>query len=162
MSTVHTYPVGDLVEHDTDGGDCICGPTTEAVVAEDGAVDWQVVHHSLDGREAHEADPANVPKVPLDPDLSRRLTQAGRKSDEWKARRDDLIREAARNGGTLREIAAAVDMSNPGVLRVIRRGPLETRHITPLHQGGDKDDPDNIEFVSPEENRRLHRPDPES
>ncbi len=27
MDTVHTYPVNDLIEHDTSGGDCICGPT---------------------------------------------------------------------------------------------------------------------------------------
>ncbi len=106
--------------------------------------------------------PATVSDVPVDPDLARRLATASRKAEEWRDRRDDLIREAARNGGTLREIAALVGMSNPGVLRVIRRGPLETRHITPLHEGGSNDDPDNMEFVSPEENRRLHRPDPES
>jgi len=100
---------------------------------------------------------ASVCSVVLDGELARRLTTAGKKADEWRDRRDDLIREAARNGATLREIAAAVGMSNPGVLRVIRRGPLETRHITPLHQGGSKDDPDNLRFVSPEENARLPR-----
>lgn len=66
--------------------------------------------------------PANLSSVVLDPDLARRLTTAGRKAEEWREKRDNLIREAARNGGTLREIAAAVGMSNPGVLRVIRRG----------------------------------------
>ena len=25
--TVHVYPNNDLIEHDTDGGDCPCGPT---------------------------------------------------------------------------------------------------------------------------------------
>lgn len=54
VSIVHTYPVGDLIEHDTDGGDCICGPTTEAVMREDGSNGWQVIHHSLDGREVSE------------------------------------------------------------------------------------------------------------
>lgn len=54
MTTVHTYPVGDLIEHDTEGGDCICGPTTEAVFREGGSNGWSVVHHSLDGREASE------------------------------------------------------------------------------------------------------------
>lgn len=100
---------------------------------------------------------ATVSDVPVDPDLARRLATAGRKAEEWKDRRDDLIREAASNGGTLREIAALVGLSNPGVLRVIRRGAdLEARHITPLRDGGDKDDPDNIEFVSP----RGERPTP--
>lgn len=53
--TVHTYPVSDLIEHDTDGGDCLCGPTTEAVARDDGSYGWQVIHHSLDGRENKEA-----------------------------------------------------------------------------------------------------------
>jgi len=28
--TVHVYPNNDLIEHDTDGSDCPCGPTPEA------------------------------------------------------------------------------------------------------------------------------------
>jgi hypothetical protein len=51
VQTVHTYPVNDLIEHVTDGGDCPCGPTTEPVEAEDGSIGYSVVHHSLDGRE---------------------------------------------------------------------------------------------------------------
>ncbi|GAB7004419.1 hypothetical protein JCM18899A_18920 [Nocardioides sp. AN3] len=54
MTTVHTYPVADLIEHDTDSAECICGPTTEAVMREDGSNGWLVIHHSLDGREAGE------------------------------------------------------------------------------------------------------------
>lgn len=52
--TYHVYPVNDLVEHDTDGGDCPCGPTTEPVVRDDGSMGFVTVHHSLDGREHHE------------------------------------------------------------------------------------------------------------
>jgi len=45
----HVYPVADLIDHDTDTDDCVCGPTTEFG---DG---WAVVtHHSLDGRETKE------------------------------------------------------------------------------------------------------------
>jgi hypothetical protein len=55
MSTVHVVPVNDIVEHDSDGGDCICGPTTEAVMRDDGSNGWLIIHHSLDGREAREA-----------------------------------------------------------------------------------------------------------
>jgi hypothetical protein len=106
--------------------------------------------------------PATVSDVPVDPDLARRLATAGRKAEEWRDRRDDLIREAARNGGTLREIAAAVGMSNPGVLRVIRRGELEVHHVTALSQGGDKDDADNTVFLTPEEHARRDRHEPES
>lgn len=54
--TVHVYPQGDLVEHDTEGDDCICGPTTEAVFREDGSNGWVMQHHSLDGREHRELD----------------------------------------------------------------------------------------------------------
>lgn len=53
---IHVYPTADLIEHDTDGGDCMCGPTTEAVQRDDGSYGWVVTHHSLDGREAHEHD----------------------------------------------------------------------------------------------------------
>ena len=54
--TVHTYPVGDLIEHDVDGSDCICGPTIEPVFREDGSNGWLVIHHSLDGREQQEEE----------------------------------------------------------------------------------------------------------
>jgi hypothetical protein len=51
MTTVHTYPNKDLIEHDTESGDCVCGPKVEAVFREDGSNGWHVLHHSLDGRE---------------------------------------------------------------------------------------------------------------
>lgn len=54
--TVHVYPVGDLIEHDVDGGDCLCGPSTEPVPREDVSMGWVVTHHSLDGREFTEPD----------------------------------------------------------------------------------------------------------
>lgn len=54
MSTLHTYPVNDLIDHEVDGDDCPCGPTTEPVPRADGSFGWLVTHHSLDGRELHE------------------------------------------------------------------------------------------------------------
>ena len=51
MSTVHVYPHADLIDHDTDSSDCICGPEVEAVFRNDGSNGWLVSHHSLDGRE---------------------------------------------------------------------------------------------------------------
>jgi len=53
---VHVYPVNDLIEHDTDSDDGICGPTPEAVAREDGSMGWLMSHHSLDGREANESN----------------------------------------------------------------------------------------------------------
>lgn len=51
--TVHVYPDSDLIDHDTEGGDCICGPRTDAIPDGDGGYGWVIVHHSLDGRELH-------------------------------------------------------------------------------------------------------------
>lgn len=50
VSVQHVYPVDDLAEHDTDGGDCVCGPTVEFVVG-----GWVFVHRSFDSRELEEA-----------------------------------------------------------------------------------------------------------
>lgn len=52
--TVHVYPINDLVDHETEGDDCICAPRDEAVRRDDGSVGWVSVHHSLDGRELME------------------------------------------------------------------------------------------------------------
>jgi hypothetical protein len=52
--TVHVLPNNDLIEHEDEGTDCPCGPTTEPVFDADGACGWVITHHSLDGREAHE------------------------------------------------------------------------------------------------------------
>ena len=51
---VHVYPVGDLIEHDTDTDDCACGPTVHGVKRLDGSIGWVLVHHSLDARERNE------------------------------------------------------------------------------------------------------------
>lgn len=54
--TYHVTPVDDLIEHDTSGDEaCICGPDTVPVERGDGSFGWLVSHHSLDGRELHEA-----------------------------------------------------------------------------------------------------------
>lgn len=55
--TLHIVPIGDVVEHITTD-ECVCGPTDQPVKREDGSVRWLVVHHSADGREAAETDPA--------------------------------------------------------------------------------------------------------
>lgn len=48
----HVRPVDDLVEHTFDA-DCICGPRVET---DEDTGNYVVVHHSLDGREEHEAE----------------------------------------------------------------------------------------------------------
>lgn len=51
---VHSYPLNDLVEHVTDGGECPCGPTTIPVAREDGSIGYVISHPSFDGREHFE------------------------------------------------------------------------------------------------------------
>ncbi|MDF2045135.1 hypothetical protein P2P98_03095 [Microbacterium sp. Kw_RZR3] len=53
---VHVSPIGDLIEHDTNGGECPCGPTAKPVERADGSMGWIILHHSLDGREYTERD----------------------------------------------------------------------------------------------------------
>lgn len=47
----HVYPLGDLIEHELEGTECICGPCTVAVLHANLIIEVQVIHHSLDGRE---------------------------------------------------------------------------------------------------------------
>lgn len=54
MATVHILPVGDLIDHESTGDGCPCGPRVEAVFRDDGSNGWLVVHNSLDGREQFE------------------------------------------------------------------------------------------------------------
>lgn len=54
VGDVHVVPVGDLVEHDTDGPGCVCVPRVEPVQREDGTIGYILVHLSLDGRELNE------------------------------------------------------------------------------------------------------------
>jgi hypothetical protein len=51
---IHTYPVGDLIEHELEGDGCPCGVTVEPVKRDDGTFGWLYIHHSLDGRERWE------------------------------------------------------------------------------------------------------------
>jgi hypothetical protein len=51
---VHVLPVNDLIDHEEEGHDCVCGVNSEPVQCEDGSFGWLIVHHSLDGRELRE------------------------------------------------------------------------------------------------------------
>jgi hypothetical protein len=53
---IHVYPINDTIDHDTDGGDCVCVPKIEWVDEKTGLPYGEpiAIHHSLDGREKHE------------------------------------------------------------------------------------------------------------
>lgn len=46
-NTVHVYPDGDFIEHDTDTDGCVCGPTVEHVTPDGGGTAWLYTHHPL-------------------------------------------------------------------------------------------------------------------
>ena len=46
---VHVFPIDDLLEHNTDSGECMCDPE---VIVEGGSLIY--VHNSYDGREDRE------------------------------------------------------------------------------------------------------------
>jgi hypothetical protein len=54
VESIYVVPVDDLIGHDTDTEECVCGPEIEPVERDDGSIAWLFVHHSLDGRENHE------------------------------------------------------------------------------------------------------------
>lgn len=57
----------------------------------------------------------------LDKDTTDGLRQAARKVAEWTRERDSRIRQAAADGGGLREIARAVGLSHSGVKKIVER-----------------------------------------
>lgn len=57
---VHVLPIADLIEHQDEGGDCVCGPTCKPLERGDGSFGWLYVHHSLDGRERGEPPPPDL------------------------------------------------------------------------------------------------------
>lgn len=61
--------------------------------------------------------------VPLEDQMRKRLRKAAQMQSKWRDERDDLIREASANGASLREIAAIVDLSSTGVLKILRKEP---------------------------------------
>lgn len=52
-NTLHVMPQNDLIEHDDDGDDCVCGPLVRWFDDDGEPLESAVVvHNSLDGREA--------------------------------------------------------------------------------------------------------------
>lgn len=60
-------------------------------------------------------DAPTVAAMALSPDLQANLKTAGRKVREWTATRDRFIKQAVAEGGSLREVGAAVGLSHQAV-----------------------------------------------
>jgi hypothetical protein len=50
MSNYHVYPEKDVLDHDTDSGDCACLPTIVPVERDDGSMAYLIVHNAWDER----------------------------------------------------------------------------------------------------------------
>lgn len=61
----------------------------------------------------------------VDTDTERALRRAAAHAVDWRLCRDELIREAHANGAGVREIARAVGLSHPAVIRIVRLGASE-------------------------------------
>lgn len=59
-----------------------------------------------------------VSPMPVDPELAKRLKAASSKLSDWQRERDRLIVEALEAGASLREVAALVGLSGPGVMKI--------------------------------------------
>lgn len=62
--------------------------------------------------------PATVPPVTVDRALARRLQRAAERIEASTTERDRLIVEALDAGGSLREVAALVGLTGPGVMKI--------------------------------------------
>jgi hypothetical protein len=56
-----------------------------------------------------------LPTMPITDDTRKALRTAGRKAQEWTTERDRLIREAVKEGGSLREVGEAAGISHTAV-----------------------------------------------
>lgn len=62
------------------------------------------------------------PPVALDADTRKLLARTAQKAREATAERDRLVREAAAQGASLRELGDAIGMTHTGVRRILQRG----------------------------------------
>lgn len=61
-------------------------------------------------------------RVALEPRMAAELAKAGQKAKDWTTQRDELIKIAHESGGGVREIARAVGLTHPAVLRILGKG----------------------------------------
>lgn len=64
--------------------------------------------------------PDTVQRVAIAPEMERKLVRAAKLAISFRAQRDELIIECYQAGAGVREIARAIHMSHPGVLRIIK------------------------------------------
>lgn len=62
--------------------------------------------------------------MPIETATATALRTAGRKVTDWTQQRDDLIRQAVAEGGSLREVGAIVGLSHTAISFIVKgRGP---------------------------------------
>lgn len=63
----------------------------------------------------HVTRPETTLPLMLQPDTERALRTAGRKVAEWTTERDRLVKQAVKEGGSLREVGAVAGISHTAV-----------------------------------------------
>lgn len=48
---VHVFPLGDIIDHDTEGMGCECLPVLTVTEELDQSLRWIILHNALDGRQ---------------------------------------------------------------------------------------------------------------
>src|SRR4051812_6278191 len=64
-----------------------------------------------------------LPSVALDDECARELRLSGKKTDDWRQRRNEAIRRAHYFGASYREIAAEVGLTHVAVMRIVGKAP---------------------------------------
>lgn len=72
----------------------------------------------------------------MTPETARRLRRAAAKAAHWIAERDQLIREGVAEGGSLRTVADAADVSHQTVKNIVDGGERVTPHLHAEHVEG--------------------------
>lgn len=80
--------------------------------------------------------PTNVPWVPIDPALAKRVRAAAQAAERKRQERDELIAEAHRAGASLREIGALVGLSHVGVMKIVNKGEVPRKRTGPTNKDG--------------------------
>lgn len=50
MTTIHVIPTDDIISHENETEDCVCGVTVVPVLDDNGCCSWLIQHNALDGR----------------------------------------------------------------------------------------------------------------
>lgn len=84
---------------------------------------WGTPFDVAGGATASSHASSTLPDMPADPDTLRALRRAARKVREGTAERDELVRQAVAEGGSLRAVGEAAGLSHTAVSNIANGRP---------------------------------------